>query len=234
MRKATTPAILIASIAVASAWTSGCRLPEDDDFNQPDGGFDASNDDDAGPGAACPPGTEDLFNNAYSPYAGGDESVLLEVVGYSFFKCPHCASFAQSWEQLWEENPEFRAHVRVYFHHFPFDYTSAWDVHAATVAAGNQGMEYFWQVHDYLFDGLSNDGVTYSLDEIRAYCESTLLLEMTQFELDLADPYTYSFLGWDKEQAQAVGITGTPSVFVCGKKISWGDLGEIVAGYLDL
>jgi protein-disulfide isomerase len=234
MRRLTTSMFLVSSIAAASAWTSGCRLPEEDDYDRSDAGFDASVDDDAGPGAVCPEGAEDLFNNAYSPYQGGEESVLLDVVDFSFFKCPHCANFAQTWEQIWADNPEFRAHVRVYFHHFPFDYQSAWDVHAATVAAGNQGMENFWALHDFLFDGIINEGVTYSLDEIRAYCEGTLLLEMTQFEEDLADPYTYGFLEWDKEQAQAVGVTGTPSVFICGEKIDWGDLESIVAGYLGL
>jgi hypothetical protein len=232
MPRAMTSMFSIAVIAAAAAWTSGCRLPEEDDYPGTDAGFDASVDDDAGPGAVCPAGTEDLFNNAFSPYEGGDESVLLEVVDYSFFKCPHCAAFSQSWEQIWADNPEFRAHVRLYFHHFPFDYQSAWDTHAATVAAGNQGMEYFWQLHDYIFDGLYYDGVAYSLDEIRAYCENTLGLEMTQFDADMADPYTYAFLEWDKEQAQAVGVTGTPSVFVCGEKIKWGDLEEIVSGYL--
>jgi len=220
------------SMAVAFASTSGCRL-QDDNFNEPDGsGFDASVDD-AGPGAVCPPDTPDLFNNAYSPYMGGDVTVDLEVVDFSFFKCPHCADFAQHWEEIWANRPDFRERVRLYFHHYPFDFEAAWDTHAATVAAGNQGMEYFWQLHDYIFDGLYNDGHQYNLDEIRTYCAEVLLLEMTQFENDLADPYTRDFLGWDKEQAQAAGVTGTPSVFICGEKVNWTHLESIIDDLLN-
>jgi protein-disulfide isomerase len=56
---------------------------------------------------------------------------------------------------------------------------------------------------------------------------------MTQFDADIADPYTYSYLSWDKAQGQAAGVTGTPSVFVCGEKISWGDLESVIDGYLN-
>jgi protein-disulfide isomerase len=231
MSRATTKILLFASAAAAFAATTGCRLPEEEEFDPPDGGFDAGADD-AGPGALCPEGTPDLFNNAYNPYKYGDVAVDLEVVDFSFFKCPHCAEFAFEWEEAWANNPEFRDRVRVYYHHFPFSYASAFEVHAASVAAANQGMDAFWQLHDYIYNGLYTYSTQYGIEEIRAYCEDVLGLEMTQFEDDLVSTETYAFLNWDKEQAEAVGVGGTPSVFVCGEKISWTHLEEIVAGYL--
>jgi hypothetical protein len=79
-----TRVITILPIAALLPAMPGCRLPEADDM--PDAGdFDAAVDDDAGPGAFCPPGAPDLFNNAYSPYMGGEESVDLEVIDFSYF-----------------------------------------------------------------------------------------------------------------------------------------------------
>jgi protein-disulfide isomerase len=233
MSRTKTAALLIAALAAASAWATGCRMPTEP-FDQPDGSdFDASADDDAGAGALCPPGTEDLFNSAYSPFMGGEESVDLVVVDYSWFKCPHCAHFADVWEGVWADRPDIRERVRLYFHHYPFSDAASWEIHSATVAAANQGMENFWAVHDYIFTGLYDDGVHVSIDDIRTFCDDVLGLDMAKFEEDLADPYTQEFLAWDKEQAQAAGVTGTPSVFVCGEKISWGSIEGVIDSYLD-
>jgi protein-disulfide isomerase len=94
-------------------------------------------------------------------------------------------------------------------------------------------MENFWQAHDYILQTYLDEGNHVTAAEVRTYCEDVLQLEMTQFDADIADPYTYSYLSWDKAQGQAAGVTGTPSVFVCGEKISWGDLESVIDGYLN-
>ena len=232
MRFSVRSSLLAAIAAVALASPAGCRFV-DDDWTMPDSGeFDAAVDDDAGPGELCPADAPDLFNNAYSPYMGGETSVDIEVVDYSYFRCPHCADFAVEWEEIFSARPDFRDRVRFYFHHYPFNTEDAWRIHAATVAAGNQGMEYFWRLHDYIFGQKVNEGHTVTVDEAQAFCQNELGLEMSQFEADLAADATYAFLAWDKEQAQAIGVSSTPSVFVCGDKISWGNLEAVLDGYL--
>lgn len=219
-----------AILAIACAGAGACRPIEG--WDGPSGtDFDASPDD-GGAGALCPDGTPDLFNNAYSPYLGGEESVDLEIVDFSYFRCPHCAHFADLWEGVWADRPDFRARVRFYFHHYPFSGDAAWNVHAATVAAGNQGMENFWALHDYVFGRLYDNDDYLTFDEIRAYCADVLLLDMAQFDADVDDPDTMAFLAWDKQQALDAGVGGTPAVFVCGQKISWNEIEGVVDGYL--
>jgi protein-disulfide isomerase len=221
--------ILGAGAILTLAWGTGCRPVEGWSPDSPD--FDAAPDD-GGAGALCPAGSADLFNNTYSPYLGGEQSVDLEVVDFSFFRCPHCAHFADTWEAIWADRDDFRARVRFYFHHFPFDYELAWSVHAAAVAAGNQGMENFWALHDYIFTQAYDNGNYVTMDDIRAYCADVLQLDMDQFEADLADPDTMAFLSWDKQQGLDAGVTGTPSVFICGEKISWSEIESVIDGYL--
>jgi hypothetical protein len=85
MRRDITRTLLILSVVAPLAPTPGCRVPEPDDMASDAGDFDAATDDDAGPGTACPSDAPDLFNNAYSPYMGGEESVDLEVIDFSYF-----------------------------------------------------------------------------------------------------------------------------------------------------
>ncbi len=213
---------------------SGCRDPfVDDDWTPDVDDFDANVEDDSGPGELCPEGSMDLFNNYYSPYVGGDESVDLEVVDYSYFRCPHCATFAGQWEEVFADRDDVRDRVRFYFHHYPFNYESAWSLHATAVAAGNQGMENFWAVHDYIYEGMRQDDPEYySADDVSAFVDAVLNLNMSQYNDDLADPTTLAFLEWDKNQALEQGIGGTPSVFLCGQKVSWGALENRIDDYL--
>jgi protein-disulfide isomerase len=233
--------LIVGACAIAlGAGVGGCRFtddtwtnPSDTDFDSSVPSWDSGVDDDGGVGFACPEGSPDLFDNEFSPFIGGEESIDIVVVDFSFFKCPHCADFAAFWEGIWADRPDYRAHVRFYFHNFPFDYDSAWQVHAAAYAASNQGLDNFWALHDYIFSSLHDDGVTVSIDDIEAYCQDTLQLDMTQFEEDLVDPNTMSFLTWDKQQGVDAGVTGTPSVFVCGEKVSgWSHIEEAIDSYL--
>ncbi|MBW2277457.1 MAG: thioredoxin domain-containing protein, partial [Deltaproteobacteria bacterium] len=110
---------IVLALFVAAALSSCRNPPATDDFTPDGGDFDAAPDD-AGPGELCPSGTPDLFNNAHSPYIGGEQSAELEVVGFSFFRCPHCANFAEWAREEWEVNDQYRDRVRLFFHHFPF------------------------------------------------------------------------------------------------------------------
>jgi protein-disulfide isomerase len=225
----------VAIVLPLCLFATGCRDPLlDGDYWTPDASdFDASIEDDAGPGALCPPGAENPFNNAYSNHLGGEESVELAVVNFSYFRCPHCAHFAELAEGIWAARADFRKRVRLYYHHYPFDNETAWQLHACAEAAGRQGMENFWAVHDLLYDGMNADSPKqYSVDEVIAFVDDVLGLDMGQFHADRQSDAMMSFLAWDKSQGQAVGVTGTPSVFVCGQKIGWSSVEEVVAGYL--
>jgi protein-disulfide isomerase len=209
----------------------GCtHLDEPAPFSPPDAAsFDAGRADDGGIEvyAACPVEPSDLFNNAHSPYVGGEQSVDLEVVTFSNFGCSHCADFADSVEEIWKRRPDINNRVRFYFHHFPFDYQLSWDQHRAARAAANQGMESFWDMHDYIYGGL-NMGEHYDRADLSNFAEVTLGLDMIQFAQDTESDETLSFLLWDRAQGQDAGITATPSVFVCEQKINWEQLETVI------
>ncbi|MFO8074082.1 MAG: thioredoxin domain-containing protein [Polyangia bacterium] len=236
----------LALFAAVCAAIAGCRNPTIEESFDPDAGdfdggdwFDTDAGDDAGAGSLCPEGTPDLFNNSYSPYIGGEESPDLVLVEFAHFHCPWCATFKDIEHDLWEKREDYRARVRLYYHHFPFSYQEIWDLQALSVAAQMQGQEYFWAFHDWYYDKM-NDDERPSIDESLSYLENQLQLEMTQVEEVMASDQTMSFLQWDKDQGLAQGVSGTPSVFLCGEKIPntnnglWGDgtFEDIIDSYL--
>ena len=221
--------LTLIALSVACARTEKLAM-----FNPPEvAPFDAGSDGDGGMtvDAACPTESNDLFNNAHSPYLGGGESVDLEVVTFSNFACSHCANFADSVKEIWNRRTDINNRVRIYFHHYPFDYEFNWEQHQAARAAANQSMEAFWAMHDYIYDGLIA-GEYYNRGDLTEFADSTLGLDMIQFEQDLESEETISFLLWDREQCLATGASGTPSVFVCGQKIAWTQLEMVIDMFL--
>lgn len=172
--------------------------------------FDAS--------VGCAEESAKLFNNENSPYFGGEEAQDAVVVQFSNFGCSHCAVFAQDTRKMWERRTDFRKRVRIYFHHFPFSSETNWQQHQAAVAAGNQGMEHFWGLHDYIYDGALEHNY-YTTEELRTFAEESLKLDMSRFDADFASEETLQFLQQEIDQAALAGVQGTPTVFLCGQLI---------------
>jgi protein-disulfide isomerase len=185
------------------------------DASVPDGG-DA-------PVALCAADGKYQFNNNYSPYFGGEKSIDAEVVHFSSLYCPHCADFAVYTHNLWNNNASYSDSVRIYFHHLNSGFR-----HRAAVAAANQGMEYFWQLHDFIYQEMLTNGGP-SDEDIVQFAETTLNLDMIKFTADLNSEETIEFLKWDYNQGASAGVVGTPTAFVCGNEVDdWRDLEDDV------
>lgn len=210
----------------------GCREPEKTAFPDDVPYFDASVGPDAGvalPNEACVSDREYTFNNSFSPSMGGEVSVDVEVAHFSSFYCIHCADFASDSRGLWDRREDFREHVPIYFRHMNWGYR-----HRAAVAAANQGEAHFWALHDYIYSRMLT-GVSTSDKQLRNFVKDELGLSMERFDEDVEAPETYSFLLWEIDEGLAVGVQGTPTVFVCGQPLYTRDMLEVVVDeYLEM
>jgi len=82
----------------------------------------------------------------------------------------------------------------------------------AALAALNQGK--FWQMHDKLFEirPLSEKSIQ---DAARA-----IGLDMEKFKKDMASPATRQRLNKDIMDARKAGVSGTPTLFVNGQRVT--------------
>lgn len=174
------------------------------------------------------------FDNRFSPYVGGTQSVDVVVEHFSFLGCPHCSQFSSYTRALMNAHPQIKSHVRFYFHHYPFSGYEHY--HAAAFAASMQGMEHFWKMTKYL---QGNAHKTLSYQELRDFAQDVLALDMNLYDAATLPQteegaFTYAFLEYEKETARANCVLGTPTVYVCGQQIySWMEIESILLEYFE-
>jgi hypothetical protein len=182
----------------------------------------------------CGSRRDDVFDNRFSPYLGGADSVDLIVEHFSNLRCPHCADFAAYSRALWQENPEIADRVRIYFHHLPSPGNEPF--HAAAIAAGNEGMTRFFEMHDFIYSRIQ---VPLLFQDVRDYAQSGMGLDMAAFDEatmggNPGGDATYALIDRDLAAAADACATSTPSVYVCGRLLyDWRDLEAVIRQYLD-
>ncbi|MBW2276086.1 MAG: DsbA family protein [Deltaproteobacteria bacterium] len=157
-----------------------------------------------------------VFDNAEAPYRGTATEAEVEITGFSYFLCTHCANAAEYLEELFADAAYSDRSV-YYFRNYTFS-TDASSIacknHLAVRAAQLQGK--FWEVHDALYDEFPVTDEDVLLDLVEdAGCD------MEQFAEDFDAGSTYDFIIDEKAEGQDAGITGTPSIFVNGIKVPY-------------
>lgn len=87
----------------------------------------------------------------------------------------------------------------------------------AAECANEQGM--FWEYHDTLYDNQRGEGQgAFNDDRLRGFA-STLGLDTTRFN-ECFDAGRYSgVITGDENKAQGLGVTGTPTLFINGRRV---------------
>ena len=82
----------------------------------------------------------------------------------------------------------------------------------ASIAAGNQGK--FWEMHDKLFENYRQ----ISEENIEKWAKE-LDLDVAKFKKDMGSDETEKKVQADMALAQKVGVRGTPTFFINGKRV---------------
>lgn len=81
----------------------------------------------------------------------------------------------------------------------------------ASMAANEQGK--FWDYHDKLF--AESKIIPASIDKIA----NDLGLDLDQFKKDMNSPRLQQIVAGDVKDAGSLGVTGTPTIFINGRKL---------------
>jgi protein-disulfide isomerase len=140
----------------------------------------------------------------------GPASASINVVLFSDYQCPFCARAEPIIRSLEQAHP---GDVRVVFKNMPLPmHEHAWLAAKAAVAAGEQGK--YWEYHDALF-AHPNALDRASLERYAA----DLGLDSRRFANDLDDPSIDARVKADVADADALGVKGTPTLFVNGHRV---------------
>lgn len=139
----------------------------------------------------------------------GSPMAEITIVEFSDFECPYCGRAHPVLQQVLRD---FEGRVRLIFKHFPLSsHPHAMPAARAAVAAGNQGK--FWEMHDLLFEHQRQ----LEEEDLERYAEQ-LELDVERFVADMQAAATQQQIDADKEEGQRLGVDGTPSFFVNGRR----------------
>jgi len=140
----------------------------------------------------------------------GPPDAPLQVVIFSDFQCPFCARLEPILARL---EKAYRQQIRMVWKNYPLPFhENALPAAEAALAAQAQGK--FWEMHDKLFaDQQHLDRATYE-----KYA-GELGLDLARFRADLDGRKYEDRIDADRKDAEALGVTGTPAVFINGRKI---------------
>lgn len=148
-------------------------------------------------------------------YRLGPAMAKVTMVEFLDPECEACKAFHPVVKRILKD---YEGRIQFVVRYMSFHKSSAMAV-AATEAAGLQGK--YWEMQELLFNEAEAWGHRSAPDQALFIQYATSLgLDTTQFTKDLADPRWQEKLERDMEDGGEVGVRGTPTVFINGRKIS--------------
>ena len=153
------------------------------------------------------------IETAGSPLLGSADAPIT-LIEFSDFECPYCKSFMPTLEQI---KAEYADEVKIIFKQFPLNqiHPKAQKAAEASLCAHEQGK--FWETHDLYF--AEQDRLEIADLEEKA---GRLDLDTAAFSACLASGKYVDVVIADSSDGAAVGVNGTPAVFINGRPLPGG------------
>lgn len=140
----------------------------------------------------------------------------VQVVEFGDYQCPACAQAHPTVERLKEE---FEGRITFIYSHFPLPgHPNAQPAAEAAEAAGAQGK--FWEMHNKIYETQSQWSMIADPTSLFAQYAEELELDKDQFVNDVTAKAHKDRISSNQSDGYAVGVTGTPTFFINGKKQS--------------
>jgi protein-disulfide isomerase len=149
-----------------------------------------------------------------APSLGAGKVTIIE---FSDFQCPFCQSFYNGAYKQIKAKYIDTGKVKLVFMHFPLAFhANAQKSGEASECANRQGK--FWEYHDLLFKYSKSDGAGLDIASLKKYA-TDLGLDTTKFNICLDKGETADMVKADMAEGQRVGVSGTPTFVINGKKV---------------
>lgn len=154
----------------------------------------------------------------------GKSSAKVTIVEFSDFQCPFCEKFfSESYGKIKSEYVD-SGKVKFEFRHYPLPFHQNAQKSAEAAECANRQNKFF-EYHDLLFKNGKSDGTGLAIEDLKKYADqlglnkSTLGFGANKFNQCLDKGETADVIKKDMADATSAGVSGTPTLFVNGKKI---------------
>lgn len=140
----------------------------------------------------------------------------VTMVEFGDFQCPACGAYEPLVRKVVADNPTT---LKIVFRHFPLTqvHQNALLAAKASEAAGVQGK--FWEMHDMLYDNQQAWSSGLNARDFFVNYAKTLGLDVAKFSNDLNSSAIEAKILAEYQEGAKLGVQGTPSFFINGKKI---------------
>lgn len=155
------------------------------------------------------------------PHAIGPATAPVTLEEFGDFQCPPCGLLHPVLKTM---EKEFGDKLRVIFREYPLVPTHQHALSAARAAeaAGLQGK--FWQMHDLIFENQKAWDKAFDARPIFEDYAQKIGLDMAKYRKDVASEIVEQRIFQDGKRAHALGVQGTPTVFINGRELPFQSL----------
>ena len=177
------------------------------------------------------------FDQSIGLVKGSSEASAPVLIEFADFKCPHCKSAAGTIKNYLTGNKN----VKMIFKPYPLD--GSCNPHMGQKGDGSRcelagwalcGEKLFskgWDIHYWIFDHqeeLMHDSDLSS--HLTAMGKDLGIADTAQLKTCATSAETYDLIRKSADEGEAAKITGTPSIFVNGKKLEYGQFIDVLRG----
>jgi|GEM_PF-389356 len=172
------------------------------------------------------PNTINKVNPGYKPRLGMDNATIM-MIEFSNYKCSHCRDFSINTLPLIKEKYISTGKVQFAYRDFVNPSVSSMGLKTAGAATCAQNQGKFWEYNELLYK--NQDKID---DVFIRKLAKNIGLDEKAFENCLNSPNTIQAIANDYKDGENLGITGTPTFFINGKKVvgakSFEEFGKII------
>lgn len=158
---------------------------------------------------------------ATPPHAHGPADAPVTLEEFGDFECPPCGLLHPVLKTM---EKEFSGRIRLTFREFPLVPTHVHALAAArsAEAAGLQGK--FWEMHDLLYENQKTWHDAFDARPIFEDYATKIGLNLEKFRSDSSGEIVAQRIFLDGKRAHALGVNGTPTVFMNGREVPFESL----------
>jgi len=149
----------------------------------------------------------------------GPKEAPVSIAVFSDFQCPYCARLAQMLRR--EILPVEGKTTRLVFRYFPISgHNWALAAAQATACAQEQGDDYFWRLHDFLFEHQKEFTPDNIVPRLTEEAKGFRRFDSARFTGCVAGGKTAAKVDLDVAFGTQNGVSGTPTLFINGRRVA--------------
>ena len=173
----------------------------------------------------------DKLKTQFQP-ALGTPGAPVAIVLFSDMQCPFCKGEAEMIRKNLIQT--YPTEVRLYFKDYPLEGLHPWAKAAAMAGrcVFQQKPDAFWEFHDWAYahqDAVTPDNLK---DQVLGWAKDVKDVDAIKLGACIADKTTQAEVEKEIEEARALDVSGTPTMFINGRRISqtieWPNLKTII------